>query len=147
MAEGGGAAGKEGGVCKRGCLTERGRGGGIRWGAPNSFVACLRHLIIHHAPLLRRSTVLTPNRDIPVFIALHFFFGLIASLFSCFAFWGRGCTHVTHSRTDPCIPTMPGRSASGFHRQGRRRVHQARSAVRCSASRTKGELHPTKIHL
>ena len=43
-----------------------------------------------------------------------------------------------HSRSlktiDPRIPTMPGRSTSGFHRPGRFRVHQARSAVRLSAS-------------
>ena len=49
---------------------------------------------------------------------------------------------------DPRIPTMPlGRSMSGFHRPGRRRLHQARSAVRCSASRMKGELHPAKNRL
>ena len=47
---------------------------------------------------------------------------------------------------DPRIPTMPGRSTSGFHRPGRHRLHQARSAVRCSASRMKGELHPAKKH-
>ena len=43
------------------------------------------------------------------------------------------------SRTtiDPRIPPMPGRSTSGFHRPGRRCLHQARSAVRCSASRMK----------
>ena len=45
---------------------------------------------------------------------------------------------------DPRIPTMPGRSTSGFHRPGRYRLHQARSAVRCRASRMKGELHSTK---
>ena len=44
----------------------------------------------------------------------------------------------------PCIPTMPGRSTSGFHRPGRHRLHQARSAVRCSASRMKGDLHPSE---
>ena len=47
---------------------------------------------------------------------------------------------------DPRIPTMPERSnTSGFHRSGRHCLHQAlRSAVSCSASRMKGELHPTK---
>ena len=39
---------------------------------------------------------------------------------------------------------MLGRSISGFHQPGRHCLHQARSAVRCSASRTKGKLHPTK---
>ena len=50
---------------------------------------------------------------------------------------------------DPRIRTMPGRSMSGFHRPGRHRVHQARSAVRCSAGRMNGELHlvSTKNHL
>ena len=38
---------------------------------------------------------------------------------------GRGCTHVMHGRSrrnitiDPSIPTMPGRSTSGFHAPGR----------------------------
>ena len=48
---------------------------------------------------------------------------------------------------DPPIPTMPGRSMSRFHRPGRHCLHQARSAVRCPASRMKGELHPTKNRL
>ena len=45
---------------------------------------------------------------------------------------------------DPRTPTMPGRSTPGFHQPGRHCLHQARSAVRCSASRMKGELHPSK---
>ena len=49
-----------------------------------------------------------------------------------------GCTQFVHGRSriniDPRIPTTPGRSTSGFHRPGRHRVHQARSAVRRSAS-------------
>ena len=45
---------------------------------------------------------------------------------------------------DPRKPTMPGRSTSGLHQRGRYCLHQARSAVRCSASRMKGELHPSK---
>ena len=45
---------------------------------------------------------------------------------------------------DPRIPTMPGRSTSGFHQPGRHCLHQARSALRYSASRMKGELHPSK---
>ena len=53
----------------------------------------------------------------------------------------RGCTHVMHGRSrmtiDPRIPTMPGRSTSGFHRPGRHCLHQARNAVRCWASRMK----------
>ena len=44
---------------------------------------------------------------------------------------------------DPRAPTMPGRSTSGFHQPGERCVYQARSAVRCSVSGVKGELHPT----
>ena len=35
---------------------------------------------------------------------------------------------------DPRIPTTPRRSTSGFHQPGRYCLHQARSAVRCSAS-------------
>ena len=48
---------------------------------------------------------------------------------------------------DPRVPTMPGRSTSDVHRRGRYRVHQARSAVGCCASRMEGALHPTKNHL
>ena len=50
-----------------------------------------------------------------------------------------GCTQFSHDRSlmsiDPRIPTMSGRSTSGFHQPGRHCLHQARSAVRCSASR------------
>ena len=60
---------------------------------------------------------------------------------------GRGA-HVMHGRSrvtvDPHIPTMPGRSTSDFHRAGRHCSRQARSAVRCWASRMQGELHPTR---
>ena len=59
-----------------------------------------------------------------------------------------GCTQFVHGGSrmtiDPRIPTMPGRSTSGFHQPGRHFLHRARSAVRCSASRMKGELHPSK---
>ena len=59
-----------------------------------------------------------------------------------------GCTQFVHGRSrmtiDPRIPSMPGRSTSGFHQPGRHWLHQARSAVRCWASRLKGELHPSK---
>ena len=48
---------------------------------------------------------------------------------------------------DPRIPTMPGRSTSGFHPPDRHRVHQAQTAVGCSTSHIKGELHPAKNHL
>ena len=50
---------------------------------------------------------------------------------------------------DTRIPTMPGWFTCGFRRLliDRDRLHQARSAVRCLASRMKGELHPTKNHL
>ena len=34
-----------------------------------------------------------------------------------------------------------------FRDRGGHRMHQARSALRCLASRMKGELHPTKKHL
>ena len=48
---------------------------------------------------------------------------------------------------DPRIPTVPGRSMSGFHRLGRHRSHEARSAVSCPSSRMKGELHPIENRL
>ena len=61
-----------------------------------------------------------------------------------------GRTQFVHGRSrmtvDPRIPTMPGRSTSGFHQTGRYCLHQAQSAVRCSASHMKGELHPSKNH-
>ena len=61
---------------------------------------------------------------------------------------GGGCTQFVHGRSlmtiNPRIPTMPGRSASGFHQPARHCLHQARSAVRCSATRMMGELHPSK---
>ena len=50
-------------------------------------------------------------------------------------------------------PPRPLQSRDGFRRVftgyliGIRFFHQARSAVRCSASRMKGELHPTKERL
>ena len=60
---------------------------------------------------------------------------------------GGGGTQFVHGRsrmtTDPRIPTMPGRSTSGFHQPGRHCLHQARSAMRCSTSRMNGELHPS----
>ena len=62
-----------------------------------------------------------------------------------------GCTRVMHGRSrmavDPRIPAMPGRSTSGAQRPGRHCLHQARSAVRCLASRMKGELYPAKNRL
>ena len=72
--------------------------------------------------------------------------------------WGRGgkveeggVPDIMHGHSrmtiDPRIPTMPRQSTSGFHRPGRQCMHQARRAVRCSASRMKGELHPTKKRL
>ena len=49
--------------------------------------------------------------------------------------------HLMHSRSrmtiDPHIPTMPGRSTSGFHPPGRHHVHQAQGAVKSAASRMK----------
>ena len=61
---------------------------------------------------------------------------------------GVGCTQFVQGRSrmsiGPCILTMSGRSTSGFHQPGRHCMHQARSAVTCSASPMKGELHPSK---
>ena len=47
---------------------------------------------------------------------------------------------------EPLTPTRPGRSTSAFHRRGRRCLHQARSAMRCWASRIKGELRTTRYN-
>ena len=67
---------------------------------------------------------------------------------SFFSIGGGGGTQFVDGRSrmtvDPRIPTMPGWSTSDFHQPGRHFLHQARSAVRCSASRMKGELHPSK---
>ena len=41
---------------------------------------------------------------------------------------------------DPHTPIMPERSTLGFHQPRRHCLHQARSVVRCSARRMKGEL-------
>ena len=61
---------------------------------------------------------------------------------------GGGCTQFMHGRSrmtiDPRIPTMPRWSTSGLHPPGRHCLHQARSAVRCSASRMRSELHRSK---
>ena len=61
---------------------------------------------------------------------------------------GGECSQFVHGRSrmtiDPRIPTMSGRSTSGCHEPGRRCLHQARIAVRCSASRMTGELPPSK---
>ena len=58
-----------------------------------------------------------------------------------------GCTHFKRGRRLETILTLtPLLCRYGerrvFHRPGRHRMHQARRAVRCSASRMKGELHP-----
>ena len=48
---------------------------------------------------------------------------------------------------DPRIPTMAGRSTSVFTDQADIGCTKRVSAVRCSASGVKGELHPTKNRL
>ena len=64
---------------------------------------------------------------------------------------GEGLLDSMHNRSrmtiDPRIPTLSGRSTSCFHRPGRHDLHRAQSALRCSASRMEGELHPTKNRL
>ena len=65
-----------------------------------------------------------------------------------FPSWGVVAVYVTHGccrmTIDPSTPKMPGRSTLGFDRQDRKVLPQARSAVRCSASRVKVELNPAK---
>ena len=84
----------------------------------------------------------------PRYIAFHSEGGANKSVTCALYIPVGGCTHVMPCRgrmiIDVRIPTIPGRSTSGFHRPGRHCLHQARSAVRCWASRTKGELHPTQ---
>ena len=58
---------------------------------------------------------------------------------------GGGGTHIMRGRSlSDHKPSHPYNAMSGFRRPGRRCLHQARSAVRCSASRMKSELHPAK---
>ena len=93
-----------------------------------------------------------------IFLALHCHFNFLMSLLvssGCIPSsslntvvlggWGLIIVHGRSRMTiDPRIPTMPGRSTSGFHLPGRHCLHQARSAVRSWASRMKGELRSTK---
>ena len=64
---------------------------------------------------------------------------------------GEGVLIVVHSRSvtsiDACIPEMSERNTPCLHRPRSYCLHQARSAVVCSASRMAGELHPTKNRL
>ena len=126
-----------------------------RRGGAYSFVACVGHLTISHASLSRRSTVPTPNRDTSNVWALISLFPLYCvetvAILIPFLFGrggGGGMLKIMHGHNgmtiDPRILEMPRRSTLGFRRPGRHCLHQARSAVRCWASRTKGELHPTK---
>ena len=75
-------------------------------------------------------------------------FHYVTSSVFCCARKEAGGVHLTHSLSrifiDARIPATRRRGTLGNHRSGRHRVHQARSAVRFSASRIKGELHPTK---
>ena len=61
---------------------------------------------------------------------------------------GRGVLDIIRGRSrmtiDPGLPTMPGRSTSGFHQLGRQCLCQVRSAVSSSASPMYGEPHRTK---
>ena len=75
--------------------------------------------------------------------ALRIYWGGVVSVSSLYVLrnncdWGRGCTHVMHVRSrvtiDPRIPTMPGRSIFTSRHYC---LHQARSAVKCWASRSK----------
>ena len=54
---------------------------------------------------------------------------------------------VARKTKEPRTPTMPGRITPAFHRSGRCCLHQARSVVRSSASRTKNKLDPLKYYL
>ena len=55
---------------------------------------------------------------------------------------------VVYMITEPCIPTMPGRSTSDFDSTRQRLLApSAKRAGRCWARRMKGELHPPKKFL
>ena len=79
---------------------------------------------------------------------LFFFADLFITYFTLYVSRVGGGTQFVHGRSrmaiDPRIPTMPERSTPGFHQPGRHCLHQARSAVRCSTNRMKGELHSSK---
>ena len=68
---------------------------------------------------------------------IYYYFGVVWPLSETKG----GCARFVHGRCrmaiDPRIPTMPGRSTSGFHRLGRHCLHQTRSAVRRLTSRMK----------
>ena len=117
---------KEGDGGGRGGESERVCGGA------HLFVDGNRHWTIVHASLWRWSTVPTPNKDT----------GAGGEGQGGGEGWAGGdCTQFVRGRScmniDPHIPTMPGRSTSGFHQPGRHCLHQARSAVKRSASRMK----------
>ena len=62
--------------------------------------------------------------------------------------WGRGvysvCAWPQSYDHTPSHPYHAGTEHVGFHQPGKQCLHEARSAVRCLASRMKGELHPPK---
>ena len=66
---------------------------------------------------------------------------------------GGGVLDIIHGRSrmtiDPRIPTIPGRRTLGFHPPGGHCLLalSAKGNVRCSASRMKGEQHPTENRL
>ena len=133
--------------------TPRTFGGG---GVIVSYMAAVRGIIDRRIPTMpaRSTSCFSPTRQ-PCYGRRGSVFGL--SVIGCYARvtallrYGGGCTHFMHSRSrvsiDRRVPAMPGRRTPGFHRPGRHRVHETRSAVRCSTSRMKGELHPAKNHL
>ena len=53
------------------------------------------------------------------------------------------CMAVVCQTIDPRIPAMSGRSKSSFDQPDENCSRQARTAVRISTSRIKGQLHPT----
>ena len=128
------------------------------WSPPKSFhifSTTLSHLIPAHPYVIFSHTALSTmagNFFSGISFTLYCHFNFLTSLFVSSAYmclWrGGGCTQFVRGRShmtiDPRIATMPGRSTSAFHQPDRHCLHQARSAVRCSASCIKGELHPSK---
>ena len=101
-------------------------------------------LLVHHRQRLGQQPVATEDGDQPRLYLGGTRAGWVGG-------WVGGCVGVTivsyvavvRKTKEPRMPTIPERSTSGFHRLGGHCAHQARSAVRYSASRMKGELHPT----
>ena len=130
------------------------------------FAACLNRSTIDRGSLSRRSIVPIPHRGTSNIRVLTTFFPMYFMVLFCLSCRGRGrvnalgaseerstlsepvlisCMPVVFNTVDPRIPT---RSTSGFRRPpSTNACTKSKSAVRCSGSRMKGELHLTNNRL